>query len=362
MKSIKDVILTLNILKITNLRVIKFLETNKLFHFQNLNHNNISQILKLDFLLETEKSKIYSNFLKIDLEKIKHRMEIFSIKYLTILDDLYPERLRNIFNPPAIIFYKGNLSILENPMAIVGARKATNYGIWATRKIVSELSLYNLTIVSGMALGIDKVAHTTALDKGMKSIGVLASSLDIQYPRSNMDVYARMADQLLISESCLDVYPIRLNFVMRNRLISGISLAVLVAEAKKKSGSLITARYAYEQGRDVFAIPGQINAETSEGCNNLIKDGAKLVTCGKDIIEEFDFLKELNKIEGSKSILHVNKDELSIIKLLENSSMSINKLGYISGLSLDNLYKLLINLEMKGIVSRYANGEYSLKI
>lgn len=351
----------LNIIKITNKRIVDFIKDGNLIYFQNLTSKNISKVSKFQFLNDLEKTKISENFTKINLDKIRHRLDMFNIKYVTILDCNYPKRLKNIFNPPAILYYKGNLEYICNPIAVVGSRKASSYGIWATKKIIKELSVSKLTIVSGMALGIDRIAHVSALDNKLNSVGVLASSIDIQYPKSNIDLYARMKDQLLITESCLDVYPLRLNFVLRNRLISGLSLAVVVTEAGEKSGSLLTANYALEQGRDVFSLPGQINSIYSMGTNNLIKKGAKLVTCGDDILDEFSFLKEMDNLNLPEPILNVSKKSLEVIKNLEKKAYSVNDLSYKCDIEIDLLYNILIELEMKGIIIRISNGKYCLK-
>lgn len=362
MYSNNDIILILNIIKITNKRVIDFIKNDKLIYFQNLNYSNVSKIFNFNFLNDLEKTKISENFLTINLEKIKHRLNMFSIKYMTILDRNYPKILQEIYNPPAILFYKGNISILDNCIAVIGSRKASSYGIWATRKIISELSISNVSIVSGMALGIDRIAHESAIKNGMRTVGVLASSIDIQYPRSNLDLYSKMNDQLLISESCLDVYPLKLNFVMRNRLISGLSLGVLVTEAGEKSGSLITANYALEQSREVFAVPGQIDSQYSLGTHKLIKNGAKLVTCGNDILEEFTFLDQIFKKNILITSLNLSKESLNLLNELKNGSKSVNILANRCQIRIEDIYSILIKLEMKGLVERLENNEYCLKI
>lgn len=362
MYSNNDIILILNIIKITNKRIIDFIDDGNITFFQSLDSSNISKIFKFNFLNDLEIIKISENFLDINLDKIKYRLDMFSIKYVTILDRNYPERLKEIYNPPSILFYKGNLSILDNSIAIVGSRKASSYGVWVTKKLIKELSVANLGIISGMALGIDRIAHEAAIENGMKTIGVLASSIDIQYPKSNIDLYSKMNNQLLISESCLDVYPLRLNFVMRNRIISGLSLGVLVTEAGDKSGSLITANYAVEQCREVFAVPGQVNSQYSIGTNDLIKKGAKLVTCGKDILEEFSFLEEIFKEKDIAKDLNLSKESIEILNELKNGSKSVNVLANMCGINIEDIYSLLIKLEMKGLINRVDNNEYCLKI
>ncbi|MDO5026304.1 MAG: DNA-processing protein DprA [Tissierellia bacterium] len=352
----------LNIINISNNRIVKFIKEDRLLLFQNLDQEDILNISNFSFLKDLELTKIIKNFHKIDLDKVKNRLDFFSIKYVTILDEAYPQRLINIYDPPAILYFKGDLSYLDNSLALVGSRKPSPYGIWATKKIVQGLSIADISIVSGMALGIDRIAHESAIEAGLKTVGVLASSIDIQYPRSNMDLYGKMHDQLLVSEHCLNVYPLRLNFVLRNRLISGLSLGVLVAEASQKSGSLITANYALDQGRDVFAIPGQIDSKLSQGTNDLIKRGAKLISGAEDILEEYPFLKELDKVNAFYEKLNLTDNSLKIIRELKSGNKSINYLSFNCGIKIEEIYSILINLEMKGLIYRVTSDQYGLKI
>ncbi len=362
MYSQNDVIMVLNIINFTNSRIIKFIEEDKLPLFQNITQGNIKNILNFDFLNSLESKKLLENFLEIDLDKIKHRLKFLSISYVTILDENYPQRLKEIFNPPAILFYRGDLSLIENSLAVVGSRKPSPYGAWATKKLIKDLALTNISIISGMALGIDRIAHESALEHGLSTVGVLASSIDIEYPRSNKDLYARMKSQLLVSEYCLNVYPLRLNFVLRNRLISGLSLGILVSEAGDKSGSLITANYALEQGRDVFAIPGQIDSNLSQGSNDLIKKGAKLVTCGQDILDEFSFLKELDTVNTPLERLKLSEVSLKVLSSLKMGTKSINRLSSECHIKIEDIYTILIDLEMKGLIYRVTSDQYALKI
>lgn len=211
------------------------------------------------------------------------------IEEISIKNNEYPNQLKNIYDPPAKLYVLGNRSILnQKNFAIVGSRKATEYGKKVAMQISKELSENGLNIVSGLAIGIDSYAHLGCLqvkDAG-KTIAVLGSGLDVIYPKENR----KLAEQIINSGGCIiSEYPIgskieKNNFPQRNRIISGLSEGILVVEASKKSGALITAEFEIEQGKEVFAVPGDINREQSEGCNLLIKDGANVVTSSQDII------------------------------------------------------------------------------
>lgn len=212
------------------------------------------------------------------------------IEEISIKNNKYPNQLKNIYDPPAKLYVLGNRSILnQRNFAIVGSRKATQYGKKIAMQISKELAENGLNVVSGLAIGIDSYAHLGCLqvkDAG-KTIAVLGSGLDVIYPKENR----KLAEQIINSGGCIiSEYPIgskieKNNFPQRNRIISGLSEGILVVEASQKSGALITAEFGAEQGKEVFAVPGDINKEQSEGCNLLIKDGANVVTSSQDIID-----------------------------------------------------------------------------
>ncbi|HBK53488.1 MAG TPA: DNA-protecting protein DprA, partial [Syntrophomonas wolfei] len=214
------------------------------------------------------------------------RLENEGINPVSFEESSYPSSLGNIYNPPMLLYFQGNMDCIEKIcLAVVGSRAASDYGRTTARKLVHQLAARGISVVSGMARGIDTEAHRGALDAGGKTIAVLGSGLNIIYPRSNKRLFHEIIEQgVVISEFPLDTNPEPGNFPMRNRIISGISRGVVVVEARAKSGALITADYALEQGRDVFAVPGPINRESSMGANNLIKQGAKLITGVEDII------------------------------------------------------------------------------
>ena len=221
-----------------------------------------------------------------DVKKLRIDYKKFSS--FSILDDLYPERLREIYNPPVLIFYQGNIDLLKNPkLAFVGSRLAGQSGIKAVQKIVTELN-QSFTIVSGLAKGIDTASHLSAIKTKTPTIAVIGTGLDIFYPLENRKIQEYLAkNQLVLSEYSLGEKPLKYHFPERNRIIAGLSRGVVVVEAKLRSGSLITCERAQEEGRDIFAIPGNIADGTSDGCNHLIQQGAKLVYQAQDILEEY---------------------------------------------------------------------------
>jgi DNA processing protein len=211
------------------------------------------------------------------------------IEVITYFDDHYPPMLKEIYQPPWCLFLLGNSALLHNPnkLAIVGARQASPYGCNVIEFILPPLVKKNIIIISGLAKGIDALAHQTTMDYGGNTIAVIAGGFFHLYPKENENLAKRIAIQnLIISEYPPDTKPLKWHFPARNRIISGLSLGTIIIEAKRKSGSLITANYALQEGREVFAIPGNIFSELSEGTNDLIQQGAKLVLTGEDILSE----------------------------------------------------------------------------
>ena len=207
---------------------------------------------------------------------------------ISILDDEYPMELKNCYNPPVLLFYQGNVDLLKRPkMAVVGARTASQTGTKSVQKIVSELG-NQFVIVSGLARGIDTSAHISALKNGGATIAVIGCGLDVHYPKENKLLQEYLGkNHLILSEYAVGEAPLKFHFPERNRIIAGLSQGVIVAEAKMRSGSLITCERALEEGRDVFAIPGNILDGKSDGCHHLIKEGAKCITSGIDVLSEY---------------------------------------------------------------------------
>ncbi|MBQ3103052.1 MAG: DNA-processing protein DprA [Oscillospiraceae bacterium] len=225
-----------------------------------------------------------------EVDKILGDVERLGIRILTIQDAAYPSRLKNIYDPPILLYYKGMLPVFdeEAAVAVVGTRDATPYGIQATEKLSYGMASQGAMVISGLARGIDSAAHRAALRAGGKTAAVLGCGIDVIYPPENRYLYEDVAASgSLISEYPPGTPPASRHFPERNRIISGLSVAVLVVEAPEKSGALITAAAALDQGREVFAVPGQIDAPMSIGCNRLIRDGAGLASESWDILQDF---------------------------------------------------------------------------
>lgn len=232
--------------------------------------------------------RFVEQYRQLDEEQLRTDFESFPS--LSIFDSDYPESLMQIYNPPVLLFYQGNLNLLAEPkIAVVGARETSREGVKSVEKIIQELQ-NQLVVVSGLAKGIDATAHYACIRNGGKTIGVIGTGLDIFYPKSNQRLQTHMSEHhLVLSEYGPGQAPLKFHFPERNRIIAGLCQAVIVAEARLRSGSLITCERAMEEGRDVFAIPGNILDGKSAGCHHLIQEGAKLVTSGQDILDELKY-------------------------------------------------------------------------
>ena len=248
------------------------------------------QLQKIEGIGEKISETISSKEIKQDVKRHLKYMEEHNIDIISIEDKEYPELLRSIKNPPINLYIRGNKKILDEPsIAIVGCREATEYGKSVAQDFSYNLSKKGFCIVSGLARGVDSFAHIGAVKAGGKTIGVLGNGLDTIFPKENTKLAEKILNSggVIVSEFPLGTKPDRKNFPLRNRIISGLCNGVLVVEAKPKSGTLITVDFALDQGRDVFVIPGNIDSVNSLGTNELIKQGAKLVTSKQEIIEEY---------------------------------------------------------------------------
>ena len=276
------------------------------------------------------------------------------VKIITIEDELYPVNLRSIFDPPIVIYLKGELRPEDAiAISIVGSRRATYYGSSTASDFSSSLASVGVTIVSGLARGIDTQAHQGALKSGGRTIAVLGSGLDVIYPPENRRLFEEIVEKgAVISEFPFGTEPKGYNFPQRNRIISGLSLGVVVVEAASKSGALTTANLALEQGREVFAVPGRINSECSKGTNHLIKEGAKLTESVDDILEEFEFLKDMRGAKDSEEGegIDLSREEKKVYDLLSKEEpIHIDIITNKSGLSSQQVASTLMGLELKNL-------------
>ena len=299
---------------------------------------------------------------KVDPEKEMAKVKKLGLEVLILPDKNYPKALYEIPDPPGILYLKGKiLPQDEVALAVVGSRKYTEYGRRATEKIVWQLAKNKLTIVSGLALGIDALAHQAALEADGRTIAVLGCGLDQIYPVSNI----RLADKILasggaiISEFPVGMPALRYNFPIRNRIIAGLSLGTLVIEAAPESGSLITARAALDYNREVFAVPGSIFSEISEGPNRLIQMGAKMALSAEDILNELNITQKLGHIEASV-IIPDSKEEEILLNLLKKPVL-VDVLIKESKLAPALVNSTLIMLEMKGMVTNLGGTSYVIR-
>jgi len=315
--------------------------------------DDTSKLYELDFISETAKEHLKNIEEPENWENISHLIEQYKIKFVSILDDEYPSPLKNIFDPPPFLFYRGTIKKddFRRALGVVGTRKASNYGKLMTKKIVQELAGSGFTIVSGLAYGIDTISHLAALDSGARTYAVMGTGVDQIYPSRNRELAERILENgVLISELIPGSKAEKWNFPTRNRIISGLSLGSLIIEGRKKSGALLTAKFAMDQNRDVFALPGDVNRPQAEGPNYLIKLGAKIVTKASDILEEFElvmdqqqsFFPELNpKEEQVYQILLQNKPDTHFDKLIVETGFTVGEISTI-----------LLSLELKNVVKK----------
>ena len=276
--------------------------------------------------------------------------------FITINDDVYPECLKEISNPPLKLYYKGNLDLLkeERLIAVVGTRNPSSYGKLCCEYMVKKMSRANITIVSGFAKGIDSIAHKTSLLTEGKTIAVIASGLDIVYPASNLSLYREIEEKgLILSEYEAGVKPFKSNFPQRNRIIAGLSKGTIVVESKDRGGSLITADLALEFNRDVYAVPGDVFSEYSKGCNNLIRDArAKSLSNINELLEDYSW-----DIEEKKENNKYTKNQLLILNSL-SSEKNLDNILIETKIEQTEILAELMTLEIMGAIKSIAGGRY----
>lgn len=291
-------------------------------------------------------------------------------EFLTQEDPDYPEMLREIYDPPIGLYWQGAYRIDKPCIAIVGTRRATLYGHSVTRKFASELARLGFCIVSGMARGIDTAAHEGALEAGGKTIAVLGCGLDIIYPPENLDLYKRIANEgAVASEFPLGRRADRQTFPMRNRVVSGMCQGVVVVESDAAGGSMITARFAGEQGRTVMAVPGRIDQASSRGCHQLINDGAVMVTSVDDILAELRYVRlevsgaePMGDEEASASLPSLSEQEQRVLNCFAGGEcMSPDALSERLKRPVSELSAALMGLELKRLIIKRADGQFEAR-
>jgi DNA processing protein len=333
---------------------------NEIKFIEGINDNVAKDIL--DFSKNKNKySEEYKRMLDLCDKK--------KIKIITILDEQYPVNLKNIYDAPVILYYKGKLFKEDAySLSIVGTRYPSEYGKNACQKFVNELSELKIPVISGMARGIDALSHKVCLDNGNITYAVLGSGVDVIYPPDNKNIYDMISENgAVISEFEIGAKPDKVNFPRRNRIISGISLGTLIIETGLRGGSRITAEFALDQNKEIFAVPGYIYSKKSEGCNNMIKKGmAKLVENADDIISELCYKLDGYADIGKKAYKEEKQTEMSLFErgiydVLEYMPKHIDEISFLSAFNISDCLVSLLSLEFKGLI-RQMPGKYFIKI
>jgi DNA processing protein len=285
------------------------------------------------------------------------------VSVLTWDSDAYPRYLRETHAPPPVLYVAGEIREQDQwAVAVVGTRRLSAYGRQMTREVVSGLVRNNVTIVSGLARGIDGIAHKTAVEMGGRTIAVLGSGIDCLYPPEHRGLARRVIKEqrgAIVSDYPLGTQPEAKNFPPRNRIISGLSLGVVVVEAGRKSGALITANFALDQDRDVFAVPGNVNSRASEGTNKLIQQGAKLVMTADDVLEELNLTMAPQQMVVQMAMPE-SEEEAALLRQLSREPSHVDELGRASGMSSADVSSTLAIMELKGMVQQVGGMRYVL--
>jgi DNA processing protein len=304
-----------------------------------------------------------------DLEKEQRKLAQTGVDFIPVTDERYPRILREIHDPPIGLYQKGTWRWGRPAVAIVGSRRTTLYGQAVAKKFGFELARAGYCIVSGLARGIDTAAHEGALEAGGATAAVLGNGIDIIYPPENLELFRRIAATgAIVSEFPFGRRADRQSFPMRNRVVSGLCHAVVVVESDAAGGSMITAKFAGEQGRTLFAVPGRIDQSTSRGCHQLIRDGAMLCSSVEDIFDELGSLTGLRapaggeSTAGSRSVVNLTEDEDAVIARFTGGAMlTLDDLAVQTQMPLENLSPVLMMLELKRLLVRRIDGAYELR-
>jgi DNA processing protein len=315
---------------------------------ENIDELNINQAKK--FLAARE---------KINLDKVVDEVMQRGVKYLTFEDENYPRLLKQISNPPVVLYYKGDLDVcnLDKTLAVVGSRRATTNARKDLAKIISGLGNTDICIVSGLASGIDTVAHESALENNLKTIGVIASGFDFTYPAANRDLYKRIenGNGAVITEYYPTFEPLPFRFLQRNRIVSGLSYGTLVAEASLKSGALTTANLTLEQGRELMCMPGLISNPNTEGIYKLLKTGATLATCAEDVLNAMNWEVQAKQLPLAADL---SEDEKKILSAVEIEPAGVDEILAKTGIKLNDLLTHLTTMELRGIIEKVDGDRY----
>lgn len=334
-------------------------------HFGNIEqafYATSKELEKIDGL-SIKKAENFLNFRdKIDLDKVYNYVIDNKIEILAYDNPKYPKLLKEIANPPAILYVKGDLDScnLEKTVAVVGSRKATFNGKESLKLVLKDLANTDVCIVSGLASGIDTTAHYTAIENNLKTIGVIASGFDYIYPESNRELYKiiETGAGAIISEYYPTFEPLKFRFPERNRIVTGLSYGTIVVEAALKSGALISANLTLEQNRELMCIPGLISNPNTKGIYKLIKNGATIVTEGEDILNALNWEVKLPEQMSLNLDIEVTKDEQKVLKAIEIEPKGFDSIQQETNISTDQLLMCLTTLDLKGIIKQVEGDRY----
>ncbi len=327
----------------------------------NCNKSDLEQIEGLSVKLAEKFLKTRD---KINPDKCLEEVQNKGINFITLEDNNYPKLLKEISNPPAVLYYKGDLNRcnFERNLAVVGSRKASTNGKQSLKRIIDELKNTDICIVSGLALGIDTTAHNLAIENNLATIGVIASGFDYIYPSQNKDLYKKIEEEqgVIFTEYYPTFKPIAFRFPQRNRIVTGLSKGTLVVEAAIKSGALISANLTLEQGRELMCIPGAINNPNTEGIYKLLKNGATMVTETNDILEALSWEIKTVKTDSDEKFNNLNEVEKLVVDSIKIEPLAFDTIQAKTKLQTDELLTCLTMLELKGIIIQVDGDRYSI--
>jgi len=352
-----------NEIELRNWLILNYTKQLSAIQIKNLHAKFTHPSKIIDFVLNNDsiKKEIKKSLTKPPLDLINKDLlwQTQPNQYILHINSIhYPALLKHTAAPPPIIYIKGNPNLLSQPqIAMVGSRKATPYGLQHAYNFSHELSRNGLIITSGLALGVDTAAHQGALQANQATIAVLGSGIEHIYPKSNQRLAKEICTKgALLSEFPVNSAPCKANFPRRNRIISGLSLATVVIEASLSSGSLITAKHAIEQGRDVFALPSSVQNKNSKGTHHLIRNGAYLIEKYDDILTELKLSPILTLIKKQKKPAYLDQPHKNLLECVDFAVTNINDIYNISGLSFANINDMLLNLEIDGYIEKITGG------
>jgi DNA processing protein len=308
-------------------------------------------------------ARVVENFIQVrksvDLEKVMEKVTSQGVKVCTWEDDIYPKRLKEINQPPPVLFIKGTINVEDDwAVSVVGTRKITPYGRQVTAEIARFLAENGVTVVSGLARGVDAIAHQTAVQSGGRTFAILGSGVDVIYPPEHRKLAEEISKQgAVISDYPMGTQPESSNFPPRNRIIAGLSLATIVVEAGETSGALITAKFAVDQGRDVFAVPGSILAPQSDGTNRLIEEGARPLLHMSEILEVLK-LENIPEKQNNRKTISATPEEKKLLAFLSQEPKHIDEICNNAALPIQTVSATLTMMELKGLVTQVGGMNY----